>query len=176
LELIGDSKNIEYFGVDVSGELIGIAKNKYQGQNIHFSKIDPNQTSLAFESGFFNTIYSIAVFHHFPSRKYHEEVARELFEKTKKGGHIIVTVWYLWQGKYFKNIFENWKNKIQRKSDLDWNDCMISFTDNDGKKFQRFHHAFTKRELKNLFEKVGFDVGKCEIPDGRNILLIAKKC
>jgi len=175
LELIGENENIEYFGVDVSGGLIDIAKNKYQGQNVHFSKIDPNQTSLAFESRFFNTIYSIAVFHHFPSRKYREEVARELFDKTKNGGHIIITVWYLWQQKYFKNIFENWKNKIKGKSDLDWNDCMISFTDNEGKKFQRFHRAFTKRELKNLFEEAGFRILKCEIPDGRNILLVAEK-
>ena len=52
---------------------------------------------------------------------------------------------------------------------------MISFTDNEGKKFERFHHAFTKRELRNLFSDAGFKIEKCEIPDGRNILLIGKK-
>ena len=223
LELIGDVKNIEYFGVDVSSGLIDIAKSKYSqalhicqpalspkggsasggdvgfssapqlgkvldslptGQagrfhgndiGIHFQKIDPSQISLAFEAGFFNTIYSIAVFHHFPSQKYREEVAKELYRITKEGGHIVVTVWYLWQRKYFKNILKNWKNKITDKSQLDWNDCLISFTDNQGKKFERFHHAFTKRELRRLFEQAGFETEKCEIVGGRNIVLVGKK-
>jgi hypothetical protein len=52
---------------------------------------------------------------------------------------------------------------------------MISFTDNQGNKFQRFHHAFTKRELKRLFKDAGFKIERCEVIDGRNIVLIGKK-
>jgi SAM-dependent methyltransferase len=170
-----DFENIGYWGVDVSAKLIEFAKNKHVSENENFFKIDPSQTSLAFESGFFNTIYSIAVFHHFPSKKYREDVARELYDKAKDGGHVVITVWYLWQDKYFKNIFNNWLDKIRGESNLDLNDCKISFTDNQGKKFQRFHHAYTKRELKKLFKSVGFKIEKCEIVDGRNILLIGKK-
>ncbi len=139
----------------------------------------------SFADNFFNTIYSIAVFHHFPSEKYRQDVAKELFRITAEGGHVIVTAWYLWpsfdllrrgkQIKYYKNIFRNWKEKISSKSALDWNDCLISFTDNHGKKFERFHHAFTKRELKKLFESAGFETEKCEVADGRNILYIGKK-
>ncbi len=183
-------KNINYFGVDVSQKLIEHAQSKYLGKNINFFKINPSQTSLAFETGFFNAIYSIAVFHHFPSKQYREEVAKELFYKTKESGRIVVTVWYLWpvslrqiffsvsrgeQKKYFKNILTNWKNKILGKSQLDWNDCYVSFTDNEGRKIQRFHRAFTKRELKKLFQNAGFVIEKCEIVDGRNILLVGKK-
>jgi|GEM_PF-269567 len=204
LELLGEIKNVAYFGVDVSQGLINLAKKRYSEPNTNFSKIDPSQTSIpstnfnnarsmksngktalvqekklvlgeAFEAGFFNTIYSIAVFHHFPSQKYREQVARQLYEKTATGGHVIVTVWYLWQQKYFKNIFANWKAILKGESKLDWNDCMISFTNNEGVKFERFHHAFTKRELKKLFSSAGFKIEKCEIPDGRNILLIGKK-
>lgn len=176
LELIGEVENIQYFGVDVSSGLIDIANNKYQAQNVYFSKIDPNQTTLAFNDNFFNTVYSIAVFHHFPSKKYRQDVAKELYEKTTNGGHIIITVWHLWQKKYFKNILQNWMDKLKGESELDWNDCEISFTDNQGKKFQRFHHAFTKRELKKLFEDAGFEIEKCEVVDGRNIVLVGKKC
>lgn len=168
-------ENIKYWGVDVSAKLIEFAKSKHMKENAHFSKINPSQTSLAFESGFFNTIYSIAVFHHFPSKKYREDVAKELFDKTKDGGHVVITVWYLWQGKYFKNIFNNWLDKIKGESALDWNDCKISFTDNQGKKFQRFHHAFTKGELKKLFQRAGFKIERCGIIDGRNIILIGQK-
>lgn len=95
----------------------------------------------------------------------------------------------IWQRKYIKNIFKNWLSKIQAISggstsireveppcaELDWNDCMISFTDNQGNKFQRFHHAFTKKELKKLFKNAGFEIEKCEIIDGRNIVLVGRK-
>lgn len=130
-------------------------------------------------------------------------MAKELYRITEDGGHVIVTVWYLWpsaaplwqgkQNKYFKNILKNWKNKVLRTiirvsgfrnagslrdsvvNNLDWNDCMISFTDNKGKKFERFHHAWTRDEIKNLFRQAGFEIERCDIPDGRNILLVGKK-
>ena len=174
LELLNE-KNIQYWGLDVSGKLIEIANNMHQNEKTIFQKIDPIQTTLAFNDNFFNTIYSIAVFHHFPSKKYREDVARELHRVTANGGHLVITVWHLWQRKYFKNIWQNWLKKLKGKNELDWNDCEISFTDNRGKKFQRFHHAFTKRELRKLFANAGFKIEKCEIVDGRNIVLVGKK-
>jgi len=200
-----DFENISYWGLDVSEKLIEIAKEKNQKQSVchsgldpesrlafqsgsaldsrfHgndtevcFQKINPSSTTLAFNDNFFNTIYSIAVFHHFPSKKYREDVAKELYRITKDDGNIVVTVWYLWQQKYFKNILQNWINKLKGGSALDWNDCEISFTNNEGEKIQRFHHAFTKRELKKLFEDAGFETKKCEVIDGRNILFVGKK-
>ncbi|HAR99540.1 MAG: Methyltransferase type 11 [Candidatus Moranbacteria bacterium GW2011_GWC2_37_73] len=204
LELL-DFEDIRYWGLDVSEKLIELAKEKYQKQSVchsgldpesrfafqsgkvldsrfHgndtevcFQKINPSSTTLAFNDNFFNTIYSIAVFHHFPSKKYREDVAAELYRTTKDGGHIVVTVWYLWQQKYFKNILQNWIDKLKGNSILDWNDCYISFTNNEGEKIQRFHRAFTKRELRKLFEQAGFKTEKCAIVDGKNILFIGNK-
>ena len=174
LELIGD-RGIEYFGVDVSGELIGIAKEKYQGSRVHFAKIDPLAKRLPFTDGFFDVAYSIAVFHHFPGKKYRKRMAEELFAKTKEGGTVVVSVWHLWQRKYFKHIFKNWIEKLKGKSDREWNDCVIPFTDNAGKKIERFHHAFTKRELRSLFASAGFRIEQCRIVGGRNIVLIGRK-
>lgn len=189
LELVGDVSGMKYYGADVSQKLINIAKERYATVNANFLKIDPSQSTLPFESEFFNTAYSIAVFHHFPSREYREKMAQELYRVTKKDGYVVITVWNLFQKKYFKNIFKNWLSKIQAIfggptsirevgppcAELDWNDCMISFTDNQGNKFQRFHHAFTKRELKRLFKDAGFKIERCEVIDGRNIVLIGKK-
>ena len=182
LELFSDKK-IDYLGLDISEKLIDIAREKYS--DVNFFKISSLQTTLPFADDYFNTIYSIAVFHHFPSQKYREDVAKELYRITKKDGHIVITVWNLWQRKYIKNIIKNWCNKIKGLTleflkvepleQLDWNDCYISFTDNTGNKFQRFHHAFTKRELYKLFSDAGFDIEKCEIIDGKNIVLIGKK-
>lgn len=193
LELISDTKGMKYLGVDVSEQLIKLAKAKYETETVTFQKIhpvksaeggapvaqfnivNPSQSTITLENDFFNTIYSIAVFHHFPSREYRQTVANEFFAKTKKDGTIVVTVWYLWQKKYLKNILRNWLGKLKGKSVFDWNDCEISFTNNEGKKIQRFHHAFTKGEFQKLFESAGFETKKCEVVDGRNILYIGKK-
>ncbi|EKE19912.1 MAG: hypothetical protein ACD_8C00086G0003 [uncultured bacterium] len=174
-ELIAQTAGVKYLGIDVSEKLIDLAKEKYGADGATFQKINPNQSTIALKDDSFNTIYGIAVFHHFPSVEYRQEVARELFRAMKSGGHVVVTVWYLWQKKYFKNIFKNWINKMKGESEMDWNDCLISFTDNSGMRIERFHHAFTKGELRKLFESAGFETEKCEIADGRNILYIGKK-
>jgi len=172
LELFQDKK-IEYFGVDPSQKLVDIASQKYsQGK---FIKLNPLQNTLAFNTENFNTIYSIAVFHHFPSGEYRKKVAEELYRVCQKDGQIIITVWNLFQRRYIKNIVDNWIDKLLNKNKLDWNDCYISFTDNAGNKFLRFHHAFTKRELKKLFEETGFETQMCKIINGRNIVYIGKK-
>ena len=170
-----DGKKIHYLGVDISAELIEVASKSYNDPNIRFEKITYGQESLALSDNFFNTIYTIAVFHHLPSKDYRQRIAEELFRSTKPGGIIVVDVWNLWQKKYFKNIIRNWKNKLMGNSQLDWNDCYISFMGEDGKKFQRFHHAFTKGELRKLFSNAGFKVEKCQVVGKWHIVLVGKK-
>lgn len=186
LELLKD-KNIDYLGVDVSEKLIDIAKAKYPDKTDNFRKISSSD-SLPLPDNSFNTVFSVAVFHHFPSKKYRRDIIKELYRTTKKDGYVVITVWNLWQKKYIKNIIDNWLNKIYLSFGgsffigeagspkwLDWNDCNITFRDNQGKVFNRYHHAFSKCELKNLFKKAGFKIEKCENVGGRNIVLIAKK-
>lgn len=163
----------EYIGADVSQKLIDIASGKYGADNIEFQKIS-SSGSLALPDNYFNVVYSIAVFHHFP-KEHAEKIARELFRATKLGGHIIVTVWNLWQRKYLKNILKNWMDKILGRSELNWNDCYITFKNNQDEIFQRYHHAFTKGELKRLFNQAGFKTEKCDLINGKNIIFIGKK-
>ena len=104
LEILKD-KNIKYYGVDVSKQLIDSANEKYGSEKVTFKSISSSQDRLAFPEANFNSVYSIAVFHHFPGDEYREFMARVLFRVTKPGGYIVVTVWNLWQKKYLKNIF-----------------------------------------------------------------------
>ncbi|MEI7621638.1 MAG: class I SAM-dependent methyltransferase, partial [Candidatus Moraniibacteriota bacterium] len=109
LELLA-GKDFEYRGVDVSQKLIEFAKQKYQGEKIIFAKINnfakPELNSVPelssekkvtlFEADSFDNIFSIAVFHHFPSASYRQEIAEQFFRLTKKDGRVIITVWHLW--------------------------------------------------------------------------------
>lgn len=174
LELFS-GKKIEYTGVDVSEKLIEIAKARHSmSSDYKFQKISGSDR-LPFTDNYFNSVYSIAVFHHLPGRELRKATVKELYRVLTPGGKIIVTVWNLFQRKYVKNLLSNWLSKLKGKSNLDWNDCLISFTDNQGQIFQRFHHAFTKRELKHLFVEAGFEIKKCETIGGRNLVLIGHK-
>jgi len=174
-------KKINYTGTDVSEKLLNLAKEKYLSnnsndfQNIVFQKISPSQVSLPFSDNYFNAIYSIAVFHHLPDKNFRKRIAEELYRILKPNGYIVITIWNLWQKKYRKNIFKNWQYKIVGKSELDWNDCTIDFTNNDGDKFKRYHHTFTRYELQKLFKEVGFKIERCKTVSQKNILLIGKK-
>jgi len=181
LEILRD-KNIDYVGADVSARLIDQAQKKYKQEKgfcrINFLKIDNDFKYLPFQKGCFGVVYSIAVFHHIPDAQKRLAMAKELYRLVEQGGYVVVTVWNLWSSGHKKNyrklIFKNWKDKLLGKSSLDWNDCWITFTDNQGQKFNRFHHAFTKSELRKLFLTAGFEVRACKIIRG-NIVLWGRK-
>jgi len=194
--LLPKVKPSEYVGVDTSQKLIDIAKSKYSSEVIKFQKIATSE-NLPLENNYFNIIYSIAVFHHFP-KEHAKKMAQELHRVIKPEGYIIITVWYLWpvrssqfgspklgeageagrrgkQKNYMKNILKNWTSKLMGESELGWNDCYISFKNNEGKIFQRYHHAYTKKELKKIFSDAGFAIEKCEVMNKRNIILIGRR-
>ena len=173
VELFKD-KNISYKGVDSSQELINFAKQKYPEYAEDFIKIDPTKVSLPFNDKTFNSVYSIATFHHLPGKRHRLAVARELYRITKENGWIVVTVWNLWQGKYRKQIIKNRFRKLMGKSKLDWNDCQISFMDNEGKVFRRYHHAFTEGYLERLFRRAGFNIIEVRKVGG-NLVLVGQR-
>ncbi|MFZ2975583.1 MAG: class I SAM-dependent methyltransferase [Candidatus Moraniibacteriota bacterium] len=164
LEMIKDS-NLEYFGVDVSQKLIDIAKEKYAKNGVSFQKISSSD-SLPFPDNFFNSVVSISVFHHFPSG-HAQKMAKEIYRVTAPGGIIIISVWNLWQNKY-------WKYWISLKA-IWKKDIIIPFRNNQGEIFNRFHHMFRKKELEKLFGQVGFQIEKSLVLNKKNIIIIGKK-
>lgn len=70
-----------------------------------------------------------------------------------------------------KRIFgDNWCGDM-----VDWNDCYISFQDNQGTIFNRYHRAFTRKELQNIFSQAGFTIERSEIIKDKTIFLVGKK-
>lgn len=173
LEILKDKK-IEYYGADISQKLIDLAKQRYSEFGDNFIKIT-GQASLPFSDNFFNNIVSVAVFHHFPDKKFRLDMAKELCRVMKPGGEIIITVWNLWQPKYRKYIFKNIFQKIIGRNRLDWLDCEIPFKNNEGKIFKRFHHAYTQNELKKIFSQAGFEITEVKNLNDKNLVLIGKK-
>jgi len=159
-ELFGN-KEIEYFGIDFAKKLIEIAKKKHLEskdlENQTRTKLPTffpmNALALPFDSDFFDKVFSVAVFHHIPSKEKRLEFLLEIKRVLKPEGELFLTVWNLWQKKYLTLISKFTSLKILKKTKLDFCDVFIPF---QGK--QRYYHCFKIRELKGLTKEAGFEV------------------
>jgi alkylated DNA repair protein alkB family protein 8 len=172
------NKGIDYTGIDNSKKLIELAKKKYLSIPSLSDGIDKfvvgNALNLPFKNNYFDLIYSVAVFHHIPSKELRLRFLKEAKRVLKKDGKIVLTVWYLWQRKYLSLIVKYSLLKIIGKSKLDFGDLYIPWQN----KQQRYYHAFRKKELVKLFKNTGFEVETKYLKGHNkktNILIIAHK-
>lgn len=173
LDFLGSKKNINYTGIDSSQELINIAQKERGNKGIF---IHANALSLPFGDNMFDTVLSIAVLHHIPSKKFRDTFIEEAYRVLKPGGTLILTTWNTWQWRFFKIHFAHILRKLTFRSQLDFGDTIFSF----GKtKNQRFVHAFTKRDLKKLLTQHGFNVSSVKEVRRKsgyaNLVMIATK-
>jgi len=164
-------KGAEYHGVDFSSKLIEIAMNKYKEADFRVA----NALNLPFSSGFFNIVYSFAVFHHIPSKGLRIESLKEARRVLKEKGLLILTVWNLFPQKGIKmNILKNFFKKLFFLSELDQRDFYFSFFGTA----KRYIHLFTKRELRMLLIESGFKVketGVIKRNKESNFYIVAEK-
>jgi len=77
---------VELHGVDVSDEMIALAKDKLRDIPNAFPQVSDGATLPQFEDHFFDFIYSFAVFQHIPSRDVVYEYLNEIARVLKPGG------------------------------------------------------------------------------------------
>lgn len=179
-ELFKD-KNVEYIGVDNSEKLIDLAKKTYESNKVKFVVADG--LNLPFPDNYFDKVFSIAVLHHIPSRELRDKFLKETHRVLKKEGMAVFTVWNLWQRQmillhikhFFFRVCPVIRRGIRSYDRMDFKDVFISWS----YKANRYFHSFTKRELKKLFIKTGFNVEKVGLlfrkNKGWNYFIIAKK-
>jgi ubiquinone/menaquinone biosynthesis C-methylase UbiE len=164
-------KNIEYFGIDFSEELIKMAKNKY-GNNFQVADI----LNLPFSDNYFDTIWSVAVFHHIPSRELRLLALKEMKRVLKDKGRVIMTCWNLYQKGYLNLLLKYFFCKIFNKSKLDFKDVFVPWGNSN---IKRYYHAFTKKELEELFKESGLGIIESKFlrrnNKKTNILIVAEK-
>jgi len=167
-------KNISYFGVDFSEEMVKIASQRYP--NAFFQKA--NALSLPFKDNFFDKIFCFAVFHHIPSLDLRIEFLKEAKRVLKKEGLFIISVWNLLKTKKIL-VLKYALLKILKHSFLDFKDIFYPWKNEKGEVLAwRYFHCFSLRELKGLSKKAGFFVKKAyERKSGResNLYLILQK-
>lgn len=165
-------KNIDYLGIDNSERLVEIAKTKYP----QYKFLVANALNLPLADNSFDKVFSIAVFHHIPSKKFRLLFLKEIKRVLRLGGLLVLATWYHWRSPHFiKLIMKSSLLKIFGKSKLDFNDILVPWHN----KIERYTHCFTKRELKKLIEEAGLklkEIGLLKRGDQNyNIYLVAEK-
>lgn len=182
-------KNVEYFGIDTSENLIDIAKGIYfhpsENSEKKISQARANfqvadGSKLPFPDNYFDKVFSISVLHHIPSKEIRTQHFREMNRVLKPKGLLVFRVWDFWRRKRTIGLIAKFTFlKLTGKSKLDFNDVFLPWKDSEGNPVvQRYFHCFTKGELKKLAAKTGFKIKKIwrAGKDPRtNIYLVAEK-
>ena len=199
LEALKDKK-INYLGVDTSEKLIKLAEERYKAAGFEFQVRDILELSKIPEINF-DYVFCVAVLHHLPGEDLRLASLKQLKNKIKPEGKIIITVWNLWSREKLRKIiirtellklfnklkliFRSFRRKSSRKSQIaecralsisgDFGDIIFDWKNSKGEKTsRRYYHAFRKKELKKITKKAGLRIEKI-YNDKFNYYAILKK-
>ncbi len=172
--LTGIKTEIDYLGIDFSETLLREARKLHP--RAEFKQGDITDQKLWQEIGAlkFKAIFCLATLHHLPKKKQHLIVLKEIKNHLQKGGFAYISVWNLWQRRYWRHHFD-WKIKIKNPR---W--VYIPFMN----RWQRFCFAFDKSYLSSLVKSVGFNIERVFYADamgketdfikGRNLVIVVR--
>jgi alkylated DNA repair protein alkB family protein 8 len=151
---------IEYDGLDVSAELIAIARREHQDQLITFRV--GSVLALPYEDETFDAVLMIASLHHVPSAALRRRALEEGRRVLKPGGSLFMTNWDLWGWSRLKRRLSWMAGNLLKmavgRSEYDWNDSLIPWKRGVKVPVQRYYHCFTLGELARLCRQAGFEV------------------
>jgi len=150
-------KNVAYLGIDQSSNLIDLAKFNYP--QCHFEVGDILDLGQSKEHSF-NQVFCLAVFHHLPSFKLQVKALKQLKNKVKNDGRIVISVWNLWgYRKYRYLIWKFWFLRILKKHQMSFGDVLFSWKNNQRQIVsQRYYHAFNRRQLRRLAKEADLKI------------------
>ena len=139
-------KQALYTGLDQSGELIALAREKFPEAEF----VVGGMTELLFEAASFDAIFSIAAFNHIPGQELQLKSLQEMKRVLKPGGLIVMTNWNLLSESAQKNIAKHgWK--VLQESPEQGIDVMVPWKNPQGEVLgERYYHGFTVGELTSL--------------------------
>lgn len=145
--LTGIEKDVDYLGIDFSQTLVNKAKKLHPKRKFAIADITQESTWKPLPK--FDAIFCIAVLHHIPTRKMQLSFLKRMHVHAKKKGFVFISVWNLWQPKY-------WKYHLSRKSLKlkSQNPRWLYFPFQ--RKYSRFLVTFDRRYLTNLLSAAGF--------------------
>jgi ubiquinone/menaquinone biosynthesis C-methylase UbiE len=152
--LLGLKTKAKIHLVDFSEEMIKHAKKRVKKEKINAEFKVSRISQIPYEDNFFDAAICVAVLHCVHSKVKRKKALKEMYRTLKPKGKLEIEVWNK-ESSRFKN-----KNK---KDIVKWRD-----------KGTREYYFYSKQEIKEELEKIGFKIIK-EIPHKVNIIFIAQK-
>jgi len=137
-------KQVFYTGLDLSEELIKIAKTKCPDTSF----VVGDMKKLPFLADTFHAVFCVAAFHHLATAEERLQTLREMKRVVKSGGKILLVNW---------NLLGKWGMEKVEKGDYKrfGNDFSVPWKNSEGKVLgERFYHAFTLDEIELLCKEV----------------------
>ena len=148
----------KYYGLDISSQLIKIAKKRY-AEEIKKGQVEfkvGNALKLPYQKNKFDLIFSFATMHHIPGGKNHLKFLQEINKVLKPGGKAIIINWNLLSGATYDRF--DIKNALT-KSVQNGNgerDVYVGWKGTPGANIRRFIHIFLPEEIAVLAAEAGF--------------------
>jgi len=140
--------DIQYYGMDISNELIKIARDNVPKGRFEVG----DMLETPYDDNFFRSVISIAVVHHVPTAELRQKAFDEIFRITKPGGNIMITAWYFWETKKYLKLID-----AAAEEHLPYGDFYMPWKTGDGHEVtKRYFHAWNIQELKDVIQKSGF--------------------
>jgi ubiquinone/menaquinone biosynthesis C-methylase UbiE len=146
------SKKIDYLGIDNNSSLLEKARENFPDARFQLG----DMVDLDLPDKSFDAVFSIASFHHVPGRKLRRQTVNEMHRVLKSDGILILTVWNLFQWKYFIDLIKATASFIIHLGlKYSWNDIWIKWGHHPAK---RYYHAFLPNELLSYFKKTKWKI------------------
>jgi len=139
------SKDIEYYGVDISTEQLKCAEKliKEKGVNGRFFKSSADKLPKEFKNEMFDYGLFIATLHCIEGEENRLKALKEFYRVLKKGSEGLISVW---------------NSSDSRFKDVNYHgDVYMSWRKN-GKEHMRYYYLYDKDELIDLIKGVGFQI------------------
>jgi len=173
-------KEIEYLGIEPGEKLIEYARKEWgENEKRKFSIGDILDLGKVSEYEF-DYVFCIAVLQHIPSRKLRIQALRQLKNKVKPEGKIIISNWNMWSPAFSKKkfrwlVFKFLLLKFIGKNKMDFGDILFDWKNPQGHSVsKRYYHAFYAFELRRISKKAGLKVEKL-FKDKHNYYLVLRK-
>lgn len=135
------TKEVSYLGIDHNSHLLDLARKNFPEARFQLDDL----MDLELEEEAFDNVFCIAAFHHIPAKKMRVKVLADVHKALKPDGILILTVWNLFQFKYFVALLKAvTRSVVTLGLRSAWNDLWIKWGNYP---LKRYYHAFLPSEL-----------------------------
>jgi ubiquinone/menaquinone biosynthesis C-methylase UbiE len=145
-------------GMDFSSKMIKESKKFLKKRNLKANLVIGDLVNLPFKKRSFLSVICIRALHHVTPRILR---LKSLEEMKRVGFKILLSEWKRWQLRFFWKLIKGLIFGHFGDVYVDWN--------YHGKKYKRFHHLYTKKELEDDLKVAGFKIEKIWDDDKGNI-------